>query len=94
MKGDGTEKRGGDTKILKRGGQAKSRSVCLKNGGGLEPPYELCLVQNPSWGNLQKMVYLKSLLQGSALSLISGLNLSNENYTSTDDLLREGFDNK
>ena len=94
MKGDGTEKRGGDTKILKRGGQAKSRSVCLKNRGGLEPPYELCLVQNPSWGNLQKMVYLKSLLQGSALSLISGLNLSNENYTSTDDLLREGFDNK
>ena len=84
----------GHNDCKKGGGQAKSRSVCLKNGGGLEPPYELCLVQNPSWGNLQKMVYLKSLLQGSALSLISGLNLSNENYTSTDDLLREGFDNK
>ena len=55
------QKREEATKILKRGGggQAKSRNVCLKNGGVLEPPYKLCLVQNPSWGNLQKMVYLK-----------------------------------
>ena len=34
-----TEKRGGETKILKRG-QAGSRGGCLKKGG-LEPPYEL-----------------------------------------------------
>ena len=36
----GTEKRGGGTKILKRG-QAGSRMGALKRGGGLEPPYEL-----------------------------------------------------
>ena len=39
----GTEKRGGDTKVLKRGEQAGSRDGCLKNKGGLEPPYELCI---------------------------------------------------
>ena len=32
---------GGDTKIKKRGGQAGLRGWCLKNGGGLEPPYEI-----------------------------------------------------
>ena len=43
LKGGGTEKRGGETKILKRG-KAGSRGGCLKKGmgGGLEPPYELC----------------------------------------------------
>ena len=43
LKVGGTEKRGGETKILKRGGQAGSRGGCLKKGaeGGLEPPYEL-----------------------------------------------------
>ena len=44
LKGGGTEKRGGKTKILKKGGgQAGSRGGCLKKGG-LEPPYKLCLV--------------------------------------------------
>ena len=38
--------RGGDTKILKRGGQAGSSSGHLKKGGGGgegELPYELCI---------------------------------------------------
>ena len=30
--------------------------------------------------DIQKMTYLKSPLRGSALSMISGLKLSNENY--------------
>ena len=44
LKRGGTEKRGGDTNILKRwgGGQAGSRGGFLKKGG-LEPPYELWL---------------------------------------------------
>ena len=42
LKEGGTEQRGGNTKILKRGmGQAGSMGGCLKKGEGLEPPYEL-----------------------------------------------------
>ena len=42
LKRGGTEKRGGDTKFLKRRGQAGSRGGCLKKKG-LETPYELWL---------------------------------------------------
>ena len=34
--------RGGETKILKKR-KAESKGGCLKKGGGLEPPYELCV---------------------------------------------------
>ena len=34
--------RGGETKILKRGGKLGQEVGALK-GGGLEPPYELCI---------------------------------------------------
>ena len=37
LKGGGTEKRGGDTKILKRGRQAGSRGGALKRSGGWSP---------------------------------------------------------
>ena len=42
----GTEKSGGKTKILKRGGGGKLGQgvVALKRGWGLEPPYELCII--------------------------------------------------
>ena len=43
LKGGGTKKRRGETKILKRRGQAGSRGGCLKKRRGLEPPYELCV---------------------------------------------------
>ena len=39
LKRGGTEKRGGETKILKRG-ELGSKGGCLKKGG-LEPSYEL-----------------------------------------------------
>ena len=42
LKTGGTEKRGGDTKFLKRRGQAGSSGECLKKKG-LETPYELWL---------------------------------------------------
>ena len=44
MKGGGTEKRGGDTKILKmgRGGKLGQGVGTLKRGGP-ENPYELCI---------------------------------------------------
>ena len=39
--GGGTEKTGGETKILKRGWQVGSKGGCLKKVGEVEPPYEL-----------------------------------------------------
>ena len=36
-------KDGRGNKDFKKVGQAGSRGGCLKKGGGLEPPYELCL---------------------------------------------------
>ena len=42
LKEGGTEQRGGDTKVLKRGmGQAGSMGGCLKKGTPLRTPYEL-----------------------------------------------------
>ena len=42
LKGGGTEKRGGEAKVLKKKVQVGSRDGYLKKegGGGLEPPYE------------------------------------------------------
>ena len=51
LKGGGTEKKGGDTKNLKRGGgQAGARGRCLKKGG-LEPTYKLRIIKSKhnSW---------------------------------------------
>ena len=47
LKGGATERRGGETKIFKRGRQAGSRGEFLKKmgeGGGLEPPYKQWLI--------------------------------------------------
>ena len=46
---------------------------------------------NPSLSNIQKMTYLKSLLLGSALSMISDFKLFNENYTSASNLIISNF---
>ena len=43
LKGDGTEKRGGETTILKRAGKLGQGVGALKQRG-LETPYELCLL--------------------------------------------------
>ena len=40
LKGGGIEKRGGESKILKRG-KAGSRVGCIKKEGGLKPPKKL-----------------------------------------------------
>ena len=49
LKGGATERRGGETKIFKRGRQAGSRGEFLKKmgeggGEGLEPPYKQWLI--------------------------------------------------
>ena len=56
--------------------------------------FKCAIDQNPFLGNVQRMIYLKGLLWGSALSIVSCFKLSNENCTSTLNLLRECFDNK
>ena len=43
LKAGGTEKRGGRTKILKRGGDKLGQGAGALKRGGLEPPYELCI---------------------------------------------------
>ncbi|XP_065652811.1 uncharacterized protein LOC136080129 [Hydra vulgaris] len=43
---------------------------------------------------IQKMTYLRNLLRGPALSSISGLSLSNENYKIALDILKKRYDNK
>ena len=40
LKEGGTEKRGGEAKILKNNGKAGSKDGCLKKRESLEPPYE------------------------------------------------------
>ena len=42
LKGGGAEKRERGHKDFKKG-QSGSKGGCLKGGGGLEPPYELCI---------------------------------------------------
>ena len=56
--------------------------------------FECTIHQNNSLSNVQKMSYLKSFLRGSALAVISNFKLTNENYNTALDLLKERFDNK
>ena len=47
LKGGGTEKRGEETRFLKRGEANLGQGVVtLKKGGGLESFYELCFAEN------------------------------------------------
>ena len=61
LKGCGTEKMGGDTKILKRGGK-------LGQGGVLEPPYELYMIMIPcvypslSWEIVGRKQFIKNFI--------------------------------
>ena len=58
LKGGGTEKRGGETKILKRRGQAGSRCGCLKRGGGGWNP----LTNNDYTGSGNQSYYCKKMV--------------------------------
>ena len=67
LKGCGTEKMGGDTKILKRGSKFGQGVGALKRGGVLEPPYELYMVMIPcvypslSWEIVGRKQFIKNL---------------------------------
>ena len=54
---------------------------------------ECAVHQNSSLSDIQKNTYLKSLLRGSVLSIISGFKLSNENYNAALLKLLKGYFN-
>ena len=49
---------------------------------------------NPKLRNIDKMSYLKSLIEGPASALIKGLPLTSENYNSARKILEERYGNK
>ena len=54
LKGSGTEKRGGETKISKRGSKLGQGVGALKGGGELKPPYKPPYGQyDPQWREFQ-----------------------------------------
>ncbi|XP_065675822.1 uncharacterized protein LOC136092029 [Hydra vulgaris] len=56
--------------------------------------FDCAINANNDLSGIQKMTYLRNLLRGPALSSISGLSLSNENYKVALDILKERYDNK
>ena len=49
---------------------------------------------NPKLGNIDKMNYLKSLVEGPAAAAIKGLSLTSENYNSARKILKDRYGNK
>ena len=56
--------------------------------------YEAAVHKQPKLSDVNKFVYLKRLLNTKAQECISGLSLTNENYTEAIDLLKERYGNK
>ena len=56
--------------------------------------FESSIHQNPDLTEIDKFIYLKSLLESSAAEVISGLTLSSSNYTEALSLLKKRFGNK
>ena len=56
--------------------------------------FESSIHLNPSLSAVDKFTYLNSLLEGSAMRAIAGLQLSTSNYTEAIDILRKRFGNK
>ena len=50
--------------------------------------------ENDSISNVQKMTFLKGLLKGDVASCISGFKVTNENYETSVNLLKERYNNK
>ena len=56
--------------------------------------FESSIHLNPSLSAVDKFTYLNSLLEGSAMRAIAGLQLSTSNYTEAIDILKKRFGNK
>ena len=58
---------------------------------GFWDSFQASVGKNEGFENVQKFIYLKSLLEGKAATAISGLELSNENYAEAVALLSDRF---
>ena len=56
--------------------------------------FDSAVHSNPKLGNLDKMNYLKSLVEGPAAAAIKGLSLTWENYSSARKILEDRYGNK
>jgi len=56
--------------------------------------FDSAIHSNTSLSDIDKMNYLKSLLEGPALAAINGLSLSSANYKSARDILQQRYGNK
>ena len=56
--------------------------------------FDSAVHSNPKLGNIDKMNYLKSLVEGPATAAIKGLSLTSENYNSARKILEDRYGNK
>ena len=56
--------------------------------------FQCAVDNNEDLSSIQKLTYLRNLLEGQALSTITGLALTHDNYKVAINLLKERFDNK
>eukprot|EP00731_Ephydatia_muelleri_P005954 Em0003g202a len=66
----------------------------ITNWSSFWDSFESSIHQNPDLTEIDKFIYLKSLLESSAAEVISGLTLSSSNYTEALSLLKKRFGNK
>ncbi|GBM30672.1 hypothetical protein AVEN_204466-1 [Araneus ventricosus] len=74
-------------------------TICTFNGDCSEwlnfyNSFEVAIHNNESLSKIEKFTYLKSYLRGTALTAISGFSLTNENYDSSIELLKQRFGRK
>ncbi|XP_012563880.1 uncharacterized protein LOC105848354 [Hydra vulgaris] len=69
------------------GGEPEKRTSFKEN-------FECAIDMKNDLSGIQKITYLRNLLKGSALSSISGISLSDENYKIALDILKERYENK
>ena len=56
--------------------------------------FDSAVHSSPKLGNINKMNYLKSLVEGPATAAIKGLSLASENYSSARKILEDRYENK
>ncbi|GBM88422.1 hypothetical protein AVEN_227893-1 [Araneus ventricosus] len=71
-------------------------TICTFNGDCSEwlnfyNSFEVAIHNNESLSKIENFTYLKSYLRGTALTAISGFSLTNENYDSSIELLKQRF---
>ena len=74
-------------KLQRFGGCPESWQTFIEN-------FECAVDKNENLSRIQKMTYLRSLVEGQAAGTITGLTITSGNYTIAIQLLRERYDNK